>query len=203
LVLGWTPTHWRQLVQEGKINCSTREAAGGWPLPEAVVRVFRSLPATIRLPGEPRPGATSEELEQDRAYDERLQAAWSRAEGIRVVIELEVRARGDFTQSSLSLSPRAIQADPNRSLPQRNLYITTRWDNAPDEAKPPVSPEEAAGDPALSARRRLSLGAKPGETWHQWHGWLTRFLPGLASSYDLNLVADGYRIERFRRSPTA
>src|SRR5262249_52003752 len=148
------------------------------------------------LPGEMVHHSPPDGPEQGRETQDQMRQAWARAAAFRVVCVAQLVSEGAQKSAWLSISPRAVAPGEEHSVSACNLWIDTRPVAVEPAPAPEIAPDAAARDPVLSARKRLGWrfhGVDP-HAW--WAGWLSKLLPPLAASYDLNLVADGYLIQR-------
>lgn len=188
-----TPAQWDALLEQEPLVFSTLSEPGALPLPQAVEDALRSHPIAYRMPGE-NPFTIPEIEERDRKRIDQLREEWRRAEGFRVVIEARLTTYMGPRSFSLAVRPGAVLPERRQSsVWGQELRISTATLNLDDPPTPETSPEDAARDPLLSARRRLELEMKPETSNAWWNAWLTVVPAGLAKSYRVNLIADGYR----------
>jgi hypothetical protein len=191
-----TPAQWDGLLDDEPIVFSSREEGETWPLPPPVERALRTISPSFSRPGDrPDDRDPAEIQEQRRQMEATMRDRWGRAAGFRVILTLErlkFAANNQF-QGWLIVSPRAILPESDVGVRQRDLRLGAAWPEGVEEAAPPISPQTAARDPVLAARRQLRLEPKPAENDAWDEAWLTTILPAVAESYQLNLVADAYR----------
>ncbi len=194
LVATLTRAQWDALLDHEPHVFSSLLEPGSLALPPALERALRAHAPAWDLPGERIPTGPQFD-EPRRQYLERLREAWGRAEGFRITLETQLAQYIHPRSLNLLVKSGAVVPErPLETLRQRELRISTARLHLPDPPAPEVSPEEAAEDLLLSQRRRPKMEWKPEDTNDWWNRWLTEVLAGLAKSYSLNLVADGYRV---------
>jgi len=195
LVTALTPVQWDSLLQEEPLVYSSLREPGTLPLPKAIEQVLRAEPPAWRLPGD-RPVPDIPQFEGQARFAEQLRVDWRRAIGFHVCLKARLREFIGPGSIGVGLKTSAVLPEKRQSATHgRDMRIGASMLRL--EFPPPaeMSSEEAALDPVLAARRRLVLARKVDNSSDEWWSeWLTVVLAGLATSYSLNLVADGYRI---------
>jgi hypothetical protein len=185
-------------LEKERAQFSTVPGPETWPLPPTLASRLRAARRAWRAPGEQPDSSTPEEEAGTRRLDQKAQADWASATGIRIFVSLHRHGgSGWFAPGfDLNATPAAVLPDRPRAsrFPGVHFHTPTVSRIAPP-LDPPVVAED---DPVLGARRRLKLDDTIRERWKGHYGWLTRLLPAIAASYDLNLVADAYRMEKAR-----